>query len=104
MEEIYVSDPLADKLIEKYEYYFEDVGTGVVFHVPNDPEGRKFKRMVEKLEKTTKWKKIKHERDGNVFERTGVCPTCGITISHFEENGCNIPNFPIELCYGTDLD
>ena len=50
MEEIYVADPLADKLIDEYpDYYFEDVGTGVIFSVPENKAGNKFIRLVNKL-------------------------------------------------------
>tara|TARA_R110000765_G_scaffold89025_1_gene170098 strand:+ start:148 stop:480 length:333 start_codon:yes stop_codon:yes gene_type:complete len=110
MEEIYVADPLADKLIAEYpDYYFEDVGTGVIFSVPENKAGNKFIRLVNKLSNSAKWKNKKPfikkpNLVGTVFERTGICPTCGISIEQFEKNGCGIAHFPIKLCPGTYID
>ncbi len=110
MEEIYVADPLADKLIDEYpDYYFEDVGTGVIFSVPENKAGDKFIRLVNKLSNSSKWKNKKALTKkptslGTVFERTGICPTCGISLEQFENNGCGIAHFPIKLCPGTYID
>ncbi len=111
MEEIYVADPLADKLIDEYpDYYFEDVGTGVIFSVPENKAGNKFIKLVNKLSNSAKWKNKKPVKAvlpnlvGTVFERTGICPTCGITLEQFEKSGCGIAHFPIKLCPGTYID
>ena len=116
---VYVEDPLADYLIEQYpQYEFIDIGGGVIFHVPDNKEGQAFEGVAEQLAKSDEWRTAKPTPKKKVwqrtkmmlvpklvqrFEKTGICPTCGIEIADFESSGCGIAHLPSKLCPGSEL-
>lgn len=127
LREIMVDASIAELISDQYpEYDYYDLGKGMwgytIFFVPDNEDGEKFTRMVEKLEKADEWKshpprrrspkrkeppvslpRTQLPRQTRTFMRTDECPICSISLAQYEQYGCGIANLPPSLCPGTKL-
>ena len=127
LREVMVGASVTKLLSDQYsEYDYYDMGEGLwghsIFLVPDNEDGDRFIRMVEKLEKADEWKSRPPRpktpnrksplvlpgqtglpRQTRVFMRTDECPVCFITLAQYGQQGCGIANLPASLCPGTKL-